>query len=154
MRQPKTMREEFGRRKLHLQLRHLAEMRQAVAAAAPEEGCGLVLGIGEQGLEVVPIENVIHSPARFRLEGAAQVKAMLDAVQRGWELVAIFHSHPTGPTHPSPSDLAEAAYPDALYLIWAPGPKKRWECRAFELRGISLTAGASSFLPVEVVSEE
>jgi proteasome lid subunit RPN8/RPN11 len=148
------MREESSRRKLRLQLSHLAEMRQAVVAAAPEEGCGLVLGIGEKALEVVPIENVLHSPTRFRLEAAAQVKAIMEAALKGWELVAIFHSHPTGPTHPSPSDLAEAAYPEALYLIWDPGPARRWECRAFELIGISLTAGASSFLPVEVVSEE
>jgi proteasome lid subunit RPN8/RPN11 len=129
-------------------------MQRVVMEASPEEGCGLVLGTAGVGLEVVPVENALHSPTRFRLEGAAQVRALLRAEEKGWELVAVFHSHPQGPSCPSPTDLAEASYPDALCLIWAPGKGRRWECLAFELRGVSVAEGAREFVPARVVSEE
>jgi proteasome lid subunit RPN8/RPN11 len=122
-------------------------------AAVPEEGCGLVLGMADLGLEVVPVENVLHSPTGFRLEGAAQVQALVRAEQEGWELVAVFHSHPHGPNHPSPTDLAEASYPEALCLIWVPEDAGQWECYAFELQGITEGGGASGFVPARVVSE-
>ncbi|MGA2111183.1 MAG: M67 family metallopeptidase [Anaerolineales bacterium] len=148
------MREEPGQRVLRLRRQHLAEMKRAVVGAAPEEACGLVLGVADRGWQVVAIENVLHSPGRFRLEGTAQVRAMVEAEQKGWQLVGVFHSHPAGPIHPSPTDLAEAAYPEAIYLIWAPGPSGGWECRAFELLGDWLGAGASRFVPARLVSEE
>jgi proteasome lid subunit RPN8/RPN11 len=37
---------------------------------------------------------------------------------QGLEMVGIYHSHPHGPDSPSPTDIAEAYYPDAVYLIW------------------------------------
>ena len=48
----------------------------------------------------------------------------------GFELLAIYHSHPNGPDHPSPTDLAEHAYPETAALIWYPQAGV-WRCRAF-----------------------
>ena len=36
---------------------------------------------------------------------------------RGEELVAIYHSHPASQPYPSPTDRAEAHYPDAFYVL-------------------------------------
>lgn len=36
---------------------------------------------------------------------------------RGEELVAIYHSHPVSQPYPSPTDRAEAQYPDAFYVL-------------------------------------
>ncbi len=47
---------------------------------------------------------------------------------RGEELVAIYHSHPLSQPYPSPTDRAEAHYPDAFYLLVslrAPEPELR-----------------------------
>lgn len=148
------MSEELGQRVLRVSRDQVAEMRRAVIAAAPQEACGLLLGTGDRALEVVAMENVLHSPTRFRLEPAAQVRALLGAEAKGWQLLAVFHSHPAGPAHPSASDLAEAAYPEALSLIWAPGSASEWECRAFELRGDERRLGAGSFIPARLVREE
>jgi len=35
----------------------------------------------------------------------------------GLELLAIYHSHPAGPEVPSATDIAEAYYPEAVYII-------------------------------------
>jgi [CysO sulfur-carrier protein]-S-L-cysteine hydrolase len=35
----------------------------------------------------------------------------------GFEPLGIFHSHPAGPAGPSPTDIAEAAYPDSIYVV-------------------------------------
>ena len=37
--------------------------------------------------------------------------------QRGEELVAIYHSHPASQPYPSPTDRAEAHYPEAVYVL-------------------------------------
>jgi proteasome lid subunit RPN8/RPN11 len=34
-----------------------------------------------------------------------------------FEPLGIFHSHPAGPPVPSPTDIAEAAYPDSVYVV-------------------------------------
>jgi len=36
---------------------------------------------------------------------------------RGEELAAIYHSHPASQPYPSPTDRAEAHYPDAVYVL-------------------------------------
>lgn len=37
--------------------------------------------------------------------------------ERGEDLVAIYHSHPASQPYPSPTDRAEAHYPDATYVL-------------------------------------
>ena len=37
--------------------------------------------------------------------------------EKGEELVAIYHSHPLSQPYPSPTDRAEAHYPDAFYVL-------------------------------------
>jgi proteasome lid subunit RPN8/RPN11 len=48
----------------------------------------------------------------------------------GFELLAIYHSHPKGPESPSETDLAEFAYPGVYTIIWFPFDHK-WTCKAF-----------------------
>jgi proteasome lid subunit RPN8/RPN11 len=43
--------------------------------------------------------------------------AFRDLDANGWTLGAIVHSHPATPPMPSPTDLREAFYPEALMLI-------------------------------------
>jgi proteasome lid subunit RPN8/RPN11 len=75
---------------------------------------------------------------------ALLLQALEEIDAQGWELVGIFHSHPAGPPTPSPTDVAEAYYPDSAYLICAPGPGG-WQVRAFEIRG-----GQTRELPIEI----
>lgn len=51
------------------------------------------------------------------IDAREQFAAFRDMDARGEELVAIYHSHPVSQPYPSPTDRAEAHYPDAFYVL-------------------------------------
>ncbi len=112
----------------------MQQMRRDVARRAPEEACGLLSGQNEAGVyrvvEVIPTTNELHSPVRYRIDANEQIAAFNQIDDQGLELVGIYHSHPAGPPGPSPTDIAEAFYPEAAYLIWS-APAGEWFCHAF-----------------------
>jgi proteasome lid subunit RPN8/RPN11 len=110
------------------------QMRVDVARHAPEEACGILAGGGREVLAVYPITNQLHSPVRYLMEPHEQLKAFQLIEAQGWELLAIYHSHPHGPEEPSPTDIAEAYYPEAVYLIWSRS-QAGWRCRGFRIEG-------------------
>lgn len=113
------------------------QMRAEAERNAPEEACGLVAGRGAQSgaadaAAIMPVENALHSPWRFRMRPQQQVAAFLLMEEKGWDLLAIYHSHPQGPAGPSATDLNEFAYPEALVLIWSRA-QNDWICRAYAI---------------------
>jgi len=116
--------------KILLQRSHWQEMLADVTRREHEEACGLVPGKGVTSLAVIPMANALHSRVRFRLDPEEQFEAFRRIAGNGWELLAIYHSHLDGPPGPSPVDVAEATYPEVVYLIWS-RIKGKWECRCF-----------------------
>jgi proteasome lid subunit RPN8/RPN11 len=98
----------------------------------PEEACGVITGQKGQALEVIPIENILHSSVAFRMSPVEQVKVLLQIEENVLDLIAIYHSHPNGPEEPSITDIAEAYYPEAVNLIWFP-KEDQWQCRGLGL---------------------
>jgi proteasome lid subunit RPN8/RPN11 len=86
-------------------------------AEAPAECCGMLVGAGTAIDEAAPARNVSASPTRFLIDPRDHLDARRAARSRGLEVLGFYHSHPTSPAWPSPSDITEAAYPDAVYLI-------------------------------------
>jgi proteasome lid subunit RPN8/RPN11 len=109
-------------------------MLDHVLACLPEEACGILAGRQGRVSQVRPIENVARSRFRFRMEPQAQVDALLEIEGQDLELLAIYHSHPSGPPGPSAADLAEASYPEAAAVIWC-CDYRGWHARAFDLSG-------------------
>jgi proteasome lid subunit RPN8/RPN11 len=105
-------------------------MQADVGGRAPEEACGLVAGRDNIALEVIPVTNALHSPVRYRMDPQEQLEAFTRIEERGLEIVGIYHSHPSGPAQPSPTDIAEAFYPEAVYLIWSRS-EQDWNVRGF-----------------------
>jgi proteasome lid subunit RPN8/RPN11 len=100
------------------------------------EACGLLAGREGAVYEVLPVTNRDQSPTSFRMDPAEQLRAFRWIEERGLDLVGIYHSHPllrgaaSAPgQHPSPTDIAEAAYP-AVYLVWS-RPRGPWQARGF-----------------------
>ena len=103
--------------RLQLALTHYDAIIAHLRTCYPEEGCGLVGGVAGCSEQVIPVENRLHSPVAYEMEPLAQIRAMLALEAAGQELVAIFHSHPNGPLYPSPSDVAQAYYPETMQII-------------------------------------
>jgi proteasome lid subunit RPN8/RPN11 len=90
----------------------------------------LLGGRGNRVETVLPVQNTAASPIRFRMDPGQQVRAQFQLEDQALDLIGIFHSHPLGPPGPSLTDLQEAAYPEAVQLIWSRDGAK-WVCRAF-----------------------
>ncbi len=110
------------------------EMVAHVAGLWPEEACGLLAGRDGRAERLYAVENMRHSPTAYEMEPAQQVRAMIDIEAGGLELLGIFHSHPHGPARPSPSDVAQALYPDAAHVIISLVDRERPSARAFLIR--------------------
>jgi proteasome lid subunit RPN8/RPN11 len=113
-------------------------MEMQVRRCLPEEACGFIIEKRPGQIEAVAVTNALHSPVRFRMDPGEQLELMTQMDENGWRLAGIYHSHPNGPNHPSATDLAEAAYPHAVSLIWYPQADD-WDCRAFILGNRSYT---------------
>jgi proteasome lid subunit RPN8/RPN11 len=98
-----------------------AAVRDVIAharAAAPEECCGLLLGSGDEIVAARPTRNVSAQPAtRFEIDPKGHIDGRRDARAQGLDVAGFYHSHPHSPAEPSAADLADAWYPDHLYLI-------------------------------------
>ncbi len=117
-----------------------------VQREAPYEACGLLGGKGGQVTSVFCIPNVAPNPlTSFLMEPQAQLSALLTMEERGMELVAIYHSHPSGArSDPSPSDIAQAYYPGVAHLIIVPG----LDGGIASLRAFMIEGGQVSEMPV------
>ncbi len=102
------------------------EAWQAMLAHArrvyPEECCGALLGLREEGLKRVlralPLENAHPGSRRSRYQVRPEelLEAERQARREGVELIGIYHSHPDCPAYFSRTDL-ENACPWYSFLV-------------------------------------
>lgn len=109
-------------------------MIQHAQIEAPFECCGLLAGLPEkqQVVERYPLINKLQSPTRYESDPQSMFAALRDMRQRGIEILAIYHSHPTSAPIPSRTDMAEYDYPGILSFIISL-QKKEPEVRAWWL---------------------
>lgn len=95
---------------------HFEQMMAHVLADVAQERCGLLAGRAGRVMVVLPVPNALNSPAAYQMNGAEFAQAMAAC---DFDPLGIFHSHPAGPPTLSPADIAQAAYPDSVYVIIA-----------------------------------
>lgn len=95
------------------------EMFAHARAAAPEECCGLVGGVGVEASSVYPLTNVAREPSKSYAAAPAELfGAQRRMRERGESLLGIYHSHPRAhDPEPSATDVRLAFYPSAVYFI-------------------------------------
>ncbi len=87
-------------------------------AEAPRECCGILVGAVDRIESAVAARNIAEEPTRrFLIDPHDHLAAVKHARARGLDVVGFYHSHPRSPAEPSSRDLAEASYPDHLFLI-------------------------------------
>jgi proteasome lid subunit RPN8/RPN11 len=96
-------------------------VRDAVVAhareAAPAECCGMLVGSAGAITAAVRARNLSDHQSRFLIDPKDHIRALRDARAAGLDVVGFYHSHPRSAPEPSPADVAEASYPNHLYLI-------------------------------------
>ena len=95
----------------------LDEIITHARGGAPEEVCGLVGGQKNTAHNSYVVENQLHSPIEYIMNPKDQMKSFKNIIRDGFELVALYHSHPESPPEPSSIDLARAYQTDIRYMI-------------------------------------
>jgi proteasome lid subunit RPN8/RPN11 len=103
----------------------LEQIKSHGVESYPFEGCGLLLGQVEEGVNSVtavrPLPNIWpdeeEKRVRFRIAANDWRDVEMEAVMQELDVLGIFHSHPDHPPLASPRDLAWAAWPGYSYLI-------------------------------------
>jgi [CysO sulfur-carrier protein]-S-L-cysteine hydrolase len=120
-------------------------------AEYPNEACALLAGPQPPGRveKAFTLPNAEASPTFYVVEPRAQLRAMTEMDERGWDLVGIFHSHTFTEAYPSRTDVELAAYPDATYLILSLADPDAPVLRGFHIRDHQV-----SELPVRVADDQ
>jgi len=108
-------------------------MVRHVLSIYPMEGCGLLAGNGGRVQQLYAIDNIRNSPIEYEMDPGQQLRAMIDLEEKGWELIAIYHSHPNGPPVPSASDVSQAYYPETAYVIISLVDQQQPSVRCFNI---------------------
>jgi len=92
-------------------------VRRHAESARPHECCGVLVGHDDEIVEAIAARNLADDPNRYALDPADHLAIRRNARAAGLAVIGFYHSHPHSAAHPSATDLAEASYPDHLYLI-------------------------------------
>lgn len=113
-------------------------------ATYPRECCGLIAGREGRAVKRYEITNTYPGEDFYLMEPGEQHEALSEiwSEERGWELLAIYHSHPVSVAYPSARDIAhacwegtsEAIYPDTYYIICSLEDPEHPALRAFQIR--------------------
>ncbi len=125
-------------------VRHAREER-------PNEACGLIVGSARAEAGVPPrryvaCRNAAASPSRFLVDGEDLLRVLDELDRTGGELWGVAHSHVRTAAVPSPTDIAEAAWPGAVHvLVSLAGDEDPPSLRAWRIAG-----GAATELALEI----
>ncbi len=99
------------------------------------EICGLLAGPAAVVTAVFPARNVHPTPATaYEIAPQELFQLFREIRGQGFDLLGIYHSHPTGENAASPVDIERAYYPDAAYFIVSPLLNARNPVRAFRIQ--------------------
>jgi proteasome lid subunit RPN8/RPN11 len=84
---------------------------------APDECCGLLVGSGERIDEAVRTPSLERSATRYQVDPSSHIALIKRLRGSDRAIVGAYHSHPHSPATPSASDIAEAYYPEFVYVI-------------------------------------
>ncbi len=123
------------------------ELLHQAQRGADCEVCGLISACNGVPAHCYPVPNIAVAPQqRFSMDPKAQIDALRHMRDRGEDLFAIYHSHPTAPAAPSAMDRDEAGYPEVLYLIISLNTRGVLEMRGFYIQDQNVTEVALELL--------
>jgi proteasome lid subunit RPN8/RPN11 len=113
----------------------LAQMIAHARREASVECCGLLAGKDGAITRIFPAANAATNPATcYEIAPKEIFERMREMRAEGLELRGIYHSHPNGKNEPSPRDVEQAYYSEAIYFILSPRDDAEKPARAFSIR--------------------
>jgi proteasome lid subunit RPN8/RPN11 len=100
---------------------------------APNECCGVLAGRGGRVEKLFRAVNVEKSPYRYNVEPHDLFRIYRESDAKGWDFLAIYHSHPHTEAYPSPTDVHLAAWPESTYIIVSLADPENPALRAFRI---------------------
>ena len=96
-------------------------------SAHPRECCGILTGGDNRITAILPARNVHPDPeTHFEIDPQALIGAHRTAREGGPTVLGYYHSHPSGPPEPSPTDRANAAGDGRVWVIVGEGEVRFW----------------------------
>jgi proteasome lid subunit RPN8/RPN11 len=109
-----------------------------IAHARRDQGvecCGLLAGRGGAITHIFPAANAADNDATsYEIAPKEIFERMRQMRAEGIEMLGIYHSHPHGKNEPSPRDIEQAYYSEAVYFIISPRDDAERPTRAFSIR--------------------
>jgi proteasome lid subunit RPN8/RPN11 len=125
--------------------------------ARPNESCGLVVGsalAGDGGvaLRYVRCRNAATAPSRYVMHRDDLLTVLAELDRSGEELWGVVHSHVRSAAVPSSTDVGEAVWPAAVYLLvsLADEPGGSSEAHLPSLRAWRIAGGVASELVLDI----
>jgi [CysO sulfur-carrier protein]-S-L-cysteine hydrolase len=84
---------------------------------APRECCGVIVGSPGDLLELHELTNTYEGVDFYEPEPGQLFQVIKAADERGWDITAIYHSHPVSVAFPSARDVEHAGWPESIYII-------------------------------------
>jgi proteasome lid subunit RPN8/RPN11 len=108
--------------RLALSAQFVTEMFAQAQAELPNECCGILAGRIEAGgigrvVQRYPLKNAAASPVEYLSDPPDMFVAVRDMRQRGIDILAVYHSHPTSAPLPSRIDRERNYSPEIVNLI-------------------------------------
>jgi proteasome lid subunit RPN8/RPN11 len=97
------------------------------------------------------MKNVSPTPVtRYVADPPELLKTVREIEEaNGWDILAIYHTHPATEPYPSATDIAEAYYPDSIYIIISlqnPAQAK--------MRGYQIVEGKVTEITIDIEDED
>jgi [CysO sulfur-carrier protein]-S-L-cysteine hydrolase len=83
----------------------------------PLEACGLLGGVGGHVESGFATDNAFRSPKVYKVDDRQLVQAFQEIQSTRQEIIGIYHSHVETEPVPSQTDIDQATFPEAFYVI-------------------------------------
>ena len=105
----------------------------------PNECCGIIATKDGEAMKVFRAANAYASPLRYEIDSKDLIGIYLEIEGLGWELGGIYHSHTKSAAEPSQTDINEAHWPGAVYVIVSLADPEHPDVRGFRIVDASVS---------------
>lgn len=112
----------------------LQEMLQHARREPLTECCGLLAGRDGVIDTIFPARNALNSATVYEIAPKELFQLFCKMREQGLTHLGQYHSHLHSENFPSPTDIAQAGYPDHAYFIVSLRPDAAAPVRAFSIR--------------------